>query len=107
MSAETGVAELGGAALRATGVTAGYGGDPVIRDISVHVEPGQVVSLVGANGSGKSTLLKALVGVIRMSAGTVTVGDRDLTGRPPEDIARAGVGYVPQVDDVFAPLTVR
>ena len=100
MSAETGL-------LRATGVTAGYGGDPVIRDISVQVEPGQVVSLVGANGSGKSTLLKSLVGVIRMSAGTVTVGGRDLTGRAPEDMARAGVGYVPQVDDVFAPLTVR
>ena len=88
-------------------MTAGYGGDPVIRDISVHVEPGQVVSLVGANGSGKSTLLKSLVGVIRMSAGTVTVGGRDLTGWAPEEIARAGVGYVPQVDDVFAPLTVR
>ena len=72
MSAETDAGELSGAgaALRATGVTAGYGGDPVIRDISVHVEPGQVVSLVGANGSGKSTLLKSLVGVIRMSAGT-------------------------------------
>ena len=95
------------AELRASGITAGYGGDPVIRDISVHVEPGQVVSLVGANGSGKSTLLKSLAGVVRASAGTVTVGDRDLTGRPPEDVARAGVGYVPQVDDVFAPLTVR
>jgi ABC-type branched-subunit amino acid transport system ATPase component len=111
LSAEPGATGFGvtgpGTALRATGVTAGYGGDPVIRDISVHVEPGQVVSLVGANGSGKSTLLKSLVGVIRMSAGTVTVGGRDLTGRPPEDIARAGVGYVPQVDDVFAPLTVK
>jgi len=96
-----------GATLRATGVTAGYGGDPVIRDITVHVEPGQVVSLVGANGSGKSTLLKSLVGVVRVSAGTVTVGEADVTNRPPEDVARAGVGYVPQVDDVFAPLTVR
>lgn len=95
------------AELRASGITAGYGGDPVIRDIGVQVEPGQVVSLVGANGSGKSTLLKSLAGVVRPSAGTVTVGDRDLTGRPPEDVARAGVGYVPQVDDVFAPLTVR
>jgi len=95
------------AELRASGITAGYGGDPVIRDISVQVEPGQVVSLVGANGSGKSTLLKSLAGVVRPSAGTVIVGDRDLTGRPPEDVARAGVGYVPQVDDVFAPLTVR
>ncbi len=97
----------GGAPLRATGVTAGYGGDPVIRGITLRAEPGQVVSLVGANGSGKSTLLKSLVGVVRVSAGTVTVGDTDVTNRPPEDVARAGVGYVPQVDDVFAPLTVR
>jgi len=95
------------AELRASGITAGYGGDPVIRDISLHVAPGQVVSLVGANGSGKSTLLKSLAGVVRPSAGTVMVGDRDLTGRAPEDVARAGVGYVPQVDDVFVPLTVR
>lgn len=95
------------AALAAAGITAGYGGDPVIRDITVNVEPGEVVSLVGANGSGKSTLLKSLVGVVRVSAGTVTVGDVDVTGKPPEDVARAGVGYVPQVDDVFAPLTVR
>jgi len=93
--------------LRATGVTAGYGGDPVIRGVTVHVEPGQVVSLVGANGSGKSTLLKSLVGVVRVSAGTVIVGEADVTNWPPEDVARAGVGYVPQVDDVFAPLTVR
>jgi ABC-type branched-subunit amino acid transport system ATPase component len=88
-------------------VTAGYGGDPVIRDVSLHVEAGQVVSLVGANGSGKSTLLKSLVGVVRVSAGTVTFGEADLTNQPPEEVARAGVGYVPQVDDVFAPLTVR
>ena len=97
----------GGAQLTATGVTAGYGGDPVIRDITVRVERGQVVSLVGANGSGKSTLLKSLVGVVRISAGTVTVGDVTVTNRPPEEVARIGVGYVPQVDDVFAPLTVR
>jgi branched-chain amino acid transport system ATP-binding protein len=96
-----------GTALRADKVTAGYGGDPVIRDITVEVAPGQVVSLVGANGSGKSTLLKSLTGIVRVTAGTVTVGDTDVTGWPPEAVARAGVGYVPQVDDVFAPLTVR
>jgi ABC-type branched-subunit amino acid transport system ATPase component len=96
-----------GATLRAEGVTAGYGADPVIRGITVRAEPGEVVSLVGANGSGKSTLLKSLVGVVRVSAGTVMIGDADVTNRPPEDVARAGVGYVPQVDDVFAPLTVR
>jgi ABC-type branched-subunit amino acid transport system ATPase component len=96
-----------GTTLVATGVTAGYGGDPVIRGITVRADPGEVVSLVGANGSGKSTLLKSLVGVVRVSAGTVSVGGKDVTNRAPEDVARAGVGYVPQVDDVFAPLTVK
>jgi ABC-type branched-subunit amino acid transport system ATPase component len=88
-------------------VTAGYGGDPIIRNITVHADPGEVVSLVGANGSGKSTFLKSLVGVVRVSAGTVVIGETDMTRKAPEDIARAGVGYVPQIDDVFAPLTVR
>jgi ABC-type branched-subunit amino acid transport system ATPase component len=98
---------LPGVPLRARGITAGYGGDPVIRDITVQTSPGEVVSLVGPNGSGKSTLLKSLVGVVRVSSGTVQVGDRDLTNAAPEEMARAAVGYVPQVDDVFAPLTVR
>jgi ABC-type branched-subunit amino acid transport system ATPase component len=79
----------------------------VIRGITVSAGPGQVVSLVGPNGSGKSTLLKGLVGVVRVSSGTVTVGGRQVTNMAPEEIARAGVGYVPQVDDVFGPLTVR
>jgi ABC-type branched-subunit amino acid transport system ATPase component len=96
-----------GMPLRATGVTAGYGGDPVIRNITVRADPGEVVSLVGANGSGKSTFLKSLVGVVRVSAGTVVIGETDMTRKPPEEVARAGVGYVPQIDDVFGPLTVR
>ena len=97
----------GQAALVAEGVTAGYSGDPVIRGISVSADAGQVVSIVGPNGSGKTTLLKALVGVVRVTAGRVLVGGRDVTGLPPEEVARCGVGYVPQVEDVFAPLTVR
>jgi ABC-type branched-subunit amino acid transport system ATPase component len=96
-----------GKPLRATGVTAGYGGDPVIRNVTVRADPGEVVSLVGANGSGKSTFLKSLVGVVRVSAGTVVIGETDMTNKPPEEVARAGVGYVPQIDDVFGPLTVR
>jgi branched-chain amino acid transport system ATP-binding protein len=96
-----------GERIRAENVTAGYGGDPVIRAITVQADPGQVVSIVGPNGSGKSTLLKSLVGVVRVSDGRVLVGHRDVTNLAPEEIARAGVGYVPQVDDVFAPLTVR
>ena len=104
MSAEL---ALRGLPLRARGITAGYGGDPVIRDITVGAVPGEVVSLVGPNGSGKSTLLKSMVGIVHVSSGTVLIGDRDVTNQAPEEIARAGVGYVPQVDDVFGPLTVR
>jgi ABC-type branched-subunit amino acid transport system ATPase component len=96
-----------GEQIRAEGVTAGYGRDPVIRGISVQAAPGEVVSIVGPNGSGKSTLLKSMVGIVRITAGHVRLGDRDLTNLAPEEVARAGVGYVPQVDDVFAPLTVR
>jgi ABC-type branched-subunit amino acid transport system ATPase component len=98
---------LRGLPLRAEGITAGYGGDPVIRGITVSADPGQVISLVGPNGSGKSTLLKSLVGIVRVSSGTVTVGGKQVTNMAPEEIARSSVGYVPQVDDVFAPLTVR
>lgn len=96
-----------GARIRAERVTAGYGGDPVIRGISVQADAGQIISIVGPNGSGKSTLLKSLVGIVRVTDGRVLVGARTVTNLAPEEVARAGVGYVPQVDDVFAPLTVR
>ncbi len=94
-------------ALVAEGIAAGYGGDPVVRGVTVRADSGAVVSVVGPNGSGKSTLLKALAGVLTPVAGRVLAGGRDVTGLAPEDMARAGVGYVPQVDDVFGPLSVR
>jgi branched-chain amino acid transport system ATP-binding protein len=96
-----------GIELRTIALTAGYGGSPVIHGISISVAPGEVVSIVGPNGSGKSTLLKSIVGVVEVLSGTVQIGDRDVTGWPSENVARIGVGYVPQIDDVFGPLTVR
>ena len=94
------------ASLRAERVTAGYGGVPVIRDVSVAVGPGEIVAIIGPNGAGKSTLLKSLVGILHVSAGKITVDGEDVTNRPPEDLAKRGVGYVPQVNDIFEPLTV-
>jgi ABC-type branched-subunit amino acid transport system ATPase component len=96
-----------GMPLRTVDLTAGYDGSPVIHGISLSVAPGEVVSIVGPNGSGKSTLLKSIVGVVETLSGRVLIGETDATGWRSEDIARLGVGYVPQVDDVFAPLTVR
>jgi ABC-type branched-subunit amino acid transport system ATPase component len=96
-----------GAALRAVEISAGYGGRPVVQEVSVFAAPGKVVSIVGPNGSGKSTMLKGIVGVVEILSGRITVDDVDVTNKAPEDIARLGVGYVPQIDDVFGPLTVR
>jgi len=94
-------------ALVAEDIRAGYGAGDIVGGVSVSVASGAVAAVVGPNGSGKSTLLKALAGVIRPSSGRVLASGRDLAGLPPEEVARAGIGYVPQVDDVFGPLTVR
>ena len=93
--------------LRADSITAGYGGVPVIRDVSISVGPGEIVAVIGPNGAGKSTLLKSLVGILRVSSGRIVLGADDVTGHPPEDLARRGVGYVPQVQDIFEPLSVK
>ena len=92
--------------LQAEEVTAGYGGVPVIRGLSIAVGAGEVVAIIGPNGAGKSTLLKSLVGILRLSGGRVLLGDTEVTNFPPEELARRGVGYVPQVNDIFEPLSV-
>ena len=96
-----------GAVLRVEGLTAGYGGPPIIADVSLQVRAGQITALVGPNGAGKSTLLKAMIGIIKPSAGKVWAAGKDVTRWAPEDLVRAGVAYVPQVANVFPGLTVR
>jgi branched-chain amino acid transport system ATP-binding protein len=96
-----------GAGLRVEQVSAGYSREPVVHGVDLHVDPGEVVSVVGPNGSGKSTLLKAVAGELAVLTGRVLLDSTDITNLPAEDVARVGVGYVPQVDDVFLPLTVR
>jgi ABC-type branched-subunit amino acid transport system ATPase component len=93
--------------LQADRITAGYGAVPVIRDVSIAVGPGEIVAVIGPNGAGKSTLLKALVGILRITRGKVMLGADDVTNHPPEELARRGVGYVPQVNDIFEPLTTQ
>jgi len=96
-----------GKVLVTSALSAGYDGRPIVSDIAIEASPGKVVSVVGPNGSGKSTLLKALVGVVRVLDGHVSVGDQEITNLPPEQVAKLGVGYVPQIDDVFPPLSVK
>jgi branched-chain amino acid transport system ATP-binding protein len=93
--------------LRAEGVTAGYGGPPIIEDVSLTVYANRITAIVGPNGAGKSTLLKALSGVLKASSGEVQVLGRKTTNIPPEKLVKRGLGYVPQVSNVFPDLTVR
>ncbi len=95
------------AMLRLTGVAAGYGGAAIVSGANIDVGPGEVVSVIGPNGAGKSTLLKAITGRLPVMTGTVTFKDRDVTNLPGHLLARRGLGFVPQVKDVFDTLTVH
>jgi ABC-type branched-subunit amino acid transport system ATPase component len=87
-------------------LTAGYGDVPVVSDISLSVGRGEITAIIGPNGAGKSTVLKAIVGVIRAMSGHVTLAGQNITNLGTEHLAQRGVGYVPQMKDVFGPMTV-
>jgi branched-chain amino acid transport system ATP-binding protein len=89
------------------GVTAGYGDTPVISGIDLTVGRRQMVCVAGSNGAGKSTLLKTLIGELPLMAGRIVLDGNDVSNLPSEVLARKGVAYVPQVDDVFDTLSVR
>src|ERR1700730_4104253 len=95
------------AALTVEGLTAGYGGPPVVENVSVKARRGAITAIVGPNGAGKSTLLKAIAGLIRPTAGRVFVEGTDVTGQPAERLVRKGLAYIPQVANVFPALTIR
>jgi branched-chain amino acid transport system ATP-binding protein len=86
---------------------AGYGDTQVLWDVSLEVEPGEIVALVGSNGAGKSTLLGAISGLVHTWSGTARSGERVLTGLPPDGIVTAGVLQVPQGRRLFGGLTVE
>ena len=87
-------------------LTAGYGGPPIIDQVSCQVGPGEIVTIVGPNGAGKSTLLKAVAGVLPASGGSVRLDGQEITNRRADRLARLGLGFVPQDSDVFDTLTV-
>jgi branched-chain amino acid transport system ATP-binding protein len=95
------------AALRVAGLSAGYGDTQVLWDVSLEINPGEIVAIIGSNGAGKSTLLGAISGLVRVWGGTVRYGDRDITGNPPDRVVSAGVVQVPQGRRLFGSLTVE
>ncbi len=79
----------------------------VVDSVSIRVEPGQTVALLGPNGAGKSSLVLALAGVLPIVSGAVSIGGREVSGRPPHQIRRAGIAAVPEGHQVLTRLTVR
>ena len=94
-------------ALELRGLTAGYGGVPVVRDLDVTVHPGEVVALLGANGAGKTTTLLAVSGLVERLDGQVRVLGASTDGARPAAIARRGVAHVPDDRALFGRLTVK
>ena len=94
-------------ALRVEGVNAFYGKSHILNDVALDVRDGEIVALLGRNGAGKSTLLKTLAGLVPPATGRIDYAGRDIAGLPAPDIARLGIGYVPQGRGLFAGMTVR
>lgn len=87
-------------------VRAGYGGEDILRGVSIAVPERSIVAIIGPNGSGKSTLLKAIYGLIPLRAGSVSLRGNELAGMRPHRITALGVNMVPQIANVFADLSV-
>jgi branched-chain amino acid transport system ATP-binding protein len=87
-------------------VTAGYGETTVLRDLSLHVDAGEVVSLVGRNGAGKTTTLRTINGILNPSAGAVQYDGADISALDPAEIAKRGISLVPEERQIFPELTV-
>jgi urea transport system ATP-binding protein len=92
--------------LTLSNIRASYDGSRILRDVSLTVGAGEVVCLMGRNGVGKTTTLKAITGLVALDAGSIQLGEFDLTGTRPDYRARQGLGYVPQGRDIFPGLTV-
>ena len=93
--------------LTLSGVSASYGSVPAVSDVSLTVSESEAVGLLGANGAGKSTTLRAISGLMRLKAGSITFLGTDITALPPYKIAELGIAHVPEGRQVFPELTVK
>jgi len=89
-------------------MTGGYGNGPdIITSCSVNVNRGEIVSILGPNGAGKSTAMKAMLGLLNLKSGTITIDGRNISKLSPQDRVKQGISFVPQTRNVFTGLSVR
>jgi len=90
------------------GMTAGYDDGPdIISSCSINADKGEIVAILGPNGAGKSTAMKAMLGLLKLKAGSVSLNGEDISNVNPQDRVKKGISFVPQTRNVFAELTVR
>jgi len=89
-------------------MTGGYGNGPdIIHSCTVTVDRGEIVSILGPNGAGKSTAMKAMLGLLNLKSGTITIDGKDISNLSPQDRVKQGISFVPQTKNVFAGMTVE
>jgi len=88
-------------------ITVRYGAITALHEVSLNVEQGEIVTLIGANGAGKSTTLRAISGLVPVASGTITFEGKDITNRPAHEIVGLGIGHSPEGRRVFGNMTVR
>lgn len=94
-------------ALEVNDLYAGYGGGDILQGVSIRIDSGEAVAVVGRNGVGKTTLVHCIIGLVRARQGSIHFEDRDITRSPSNRRAALGIGYVPQGRDIFPELTVE
>ena len=89
-------------------MTAGYGNGPdIISSCSINVNRGEIVAILGPNGAGKSTAMKAMLGLLKLKSGSISIDGKDISELSPQDRVKRGISFVPQTRNVFADLSVR
>ena len=95
------------ALLEVSKVVAGYGQTEILHGVSLTVEEGEIVTIIGPNGCGKSTLMKTVAGLVKVWGGSVNFRGTDISSTPPESIVKTGLCFVPQTRNVFPSLSIR
>ena len=88
-------------------MVAGYGQTEILHGVSIGVDEGEVVTIIGPNGCGKSTMIKAIAGLVRVRTGSVMFQGKEISANPPQQIVRQGLCYVPQTNNVFPSMSIR
>ena len=88
-------------------MTGGYGGPDIITSCTISVNKGEIVTILGPNGAGKSTAMKALLGMLNLRKGKITINEKDISNLSPQDRVKEGISFVPQTRNVFTGMTVQ